>query len=87
MGLATLLIGLSLFLGVHAFVSLRAERASGWAVLDRISLKARSDPGAPPIPVGGLTNDFLAVIVGTVVYLALAFVFHPAVISVPVFGS
>ncbi len=25
----------------------------GWAVYDRISLKHRSDPGAPPIPVGG----------------------------------
>src|SRR4029450_254167 len=59
----------------------------GWAVFDRISLRSRSDAGAPPIPVGGLTNDFLAVIGGTVVYLALAFVFHPAVIGVSVFGS
>ncbi len=58
-----------------------------WAVFDRISLKHRTDPGAPPIPVGGLTNDLLAVIVGTIVYLALAFVFHPAIIGVPVFGS
>jgi uncharacterized membrane protein len=58
-----------------------------WAVYDRISLKRRTDPGAPPIPVGGLTNDVLAVIVGTIVYLALAFVFHPVVIGVPVFGS
>ena len=24
-----------------------------WAVIDRISLKPRADPGAPPIPVGG----------------------------------
>src|SRR6266508_1220536 len=58
-----------------------------WAVFDRISLKHRTDPGAPPMPVGGLTNDLLAVIVGTIVYLALAFVFHPAIIGVPVFGS
>jgi uncharacterized membrane protein len=58
-----------------------------WAVFDRISLKRRTDPGGPPIPVGGLTNDVLAVIVGTIVYLALAFVFHPVVIGVPVFGS
>jgi uncharacterized membrane protein len=58
-----------------------------WAVFDRISLKHRTDPGVPPIPVGGLTNDLLAVIVGTIVYLALAFVFHPAIIGVPVFGS
>ena len=25
----------------------------GWAVFDRISLKHRTDAGAPPIPVGG----------------------------------
>lgn len=57
-----------------------------WAVFDRISLKHRADPGAPPIPVGGLTNDALAVGVGIVVYLALGFAFHPVVIGVPVFG-
>lgn len=59
----------------------------GWAVYDRISLKHRSDPGAPPIPVGGVTNDILAIVVGIVVYLALGFVFHPAVIGVRVFGA
>ena len=59
----------------------------GWAVFDRISLKQRTDSGAPAIPTGGLTNDVLAVIVGTIVYLALGFVFHPVVIGVPVFGS
>jgi uncharacterized membrane protein len=59
----------------------------GWAVYDRISLKHRSDPGAPPIPVGGVTNDILAIVVGVVVYLALGFVFHPAVIGVRVFGG
>src|SRR5690348_17977837 len=48
-----------------------------WAVYDRISLKHRSDPGAPPIPVGGRRNDVIAVVVGTVLYLALGFVFHP----------
>jgi len=58
----------------------------GWAVYDRISLKHRADAGAPPIPVGGLTNDLIAVAVGIVAYLALAFAFHPAVIGVPVFG-
>jgi uncharacterized membrane protein len=58
----------------------------GWAVFDRISLKHRSDAGAPPIPVGGLTNDLIAVAVGVVAYLALAFAFHPVVIGVPVFG-
>ena len=58
-----------------------------WAVYDRISLKRRKDAGAPPIPVGGVLNDVLAVVVGIVVYLALGFVFHPAVIGVPVFGA
>lgn len=57
-----------------------------WAVYDRISLKRREDPGAPPIPVGGLGNDIIAVVVGTVAYLALAFAFHPLVIGVPVVG-
>jgi uncharacterized membrane protein len=57
-----------------------------WAVFDRISLKRRADPGAPPIPVGGVGNDLIAVAVGVVAYLALGFAFHPVVIGVPVFG-
>jgi uncharacterized membrane protein len=59
----------------------------GWAVYDRISLKRRADPGAPPIPVGGFGNDLIAVAVGIVAYLALGFAFHPVVIGVPVFGA
>jgi uncharacterized membrane protein len=59
----------------------------GWAVYDRISLKRRVDPGAPPIPVGGPSNDLIAVAVGIVAYLALGFAFHPVVIGVPVFGA
>ncbi len=58
-----------------------------WAVYDRITLKRRSDPGAPPIPVGGRRNDIVAVVVGTIVYLALGFVFHPIVIGLPAFGT
>jgi len=58
-----------------------------WAVYDRISLKSRTDPGAPPIPVGGAKNDIIAVVVGTIIYLALGFVFHPIVIGVPAFGT
>ena len=57
-----------------------------WAVFDRISLKHRADAGAAPIPVGGIGNDLIAVAVGAVAYLALAFVFHPVVIGVPVIG-
>jgi len=59
----------------------------GWAVFDRISLKRRKDAGGPPIPVGGPTNDLIAIAVGVVAYLALAFAFHPAVIGVPVIGA
>lgn len=58
-----------------------------WAVFDRISMKSRGDGGGPPIPVGGVGNDVLAVVVGVVAYLALAFAFHPAVIGVPVVGA
>ena len=59
----------------------------GWAVFDRISLKHRTDQGGPPIPVGGPGNDLIAVAVGLVAYLALAFAFHPVVIGVPVVGA
>ena len=58
-----------------------------WAVYDRITLKRRADPGAPPVAVGGVRNDLIAVVVGTIVYLALGFVFHPIVIGVPAFAA
>ena len=58
-----------------------------WAVFDRVTLKRRSDPGTPPIPVGGRINDLTAVVVGTLVYLALGFWFHPYVMGLKVFGS
>ena len=58
-----------------------------WAVYDRITLKRRADAGAPPIPVGGYRNDFIAVAVGTILYFALGLWFHPWVIGVRVFGS
>ncbi|HXW27061.1 MAG TPA: NnrU family protein [Xanthobacteraceae bacterium] len=56
-----------------------------WAVVDRISLKRRTDPGGPPIPIGGWRNDAITVVVGTLAYLALGLWFHPLVIGVPVF--
>ena len=58
-----------------------------WAVYDRITLKRRKDAGAPPIPVGGTKNDIIAIVIGTIIYLALGFVFHPVVIGVPAFGT
>jgi uncharacterized membrane protein len=58
-----------------------------YAVFDRISLKHRTDPGAPPIPVGGVKNDVIAVVGGTVLYLLLGWLFHPYVIGVPALTS
>ncbi len=58
-----------------------------WAVYDRITLKRRSDAGAPPIPLGGTKNDIISVVVGTMIYLALGFVFHPIAIGLPAFGT
>ena len=55
-------------------------------MFDRISLKRRTTPARPPIPVGGPGNDLIAVAVGLIAYLALAFAFHPVVIGVPVVG-
>ena len=56
-----------------------------WAVYDRITLKHRSDPGAPDFGLGGRDCDTLAVVVGTLVYLAVGFWFHPYVIGIPAF--
>jgi uncharacterized membrane protein len=58
-----------------------------WAVIDRISLKRRTDPGAPPIPVGGMRNDVIAVFGGIALYAVLGWWFHPYVIGVPAFGA
>jgi uncharacterized membrane protein len=58
-----------------------------WAVYDRITLKHRSDLGAPAIPIGGHRNDTIAIVVGTILYLALGFIFHPIVVGVAVFGT
>jgi uncharacterized membrane protein len=52
-----------------------------WAVFDRITLKRRSDPGGPPIPLGGRRNDVIAIVAGTLL------VFHPLVIGVPAMGT
>ena len=58
-----------------------------WAVYDRITLKHRSDPGAPAIPARGRRNDMIALAVGTVLYLFLGLIFHPIVVGVAVFGK
>jgi uncharacterized membrane protein len=58
-----------------------------WAVYDRISLKHRSDPGGPPIPMGGRRNDIAAVIVGLILYGALFFPFHSWVVGRPLLAT
>ena len=57
-----------------------------WAVYARIAAKRRGDLGPATTPAGW-TNDALVVGLGIVVYLALGYAFHPAVIGVPVFGK
>jgi len=88
-----MLVGIKLWAAAHLIANgdLAAIILFGsvlaWAVYDRITLKRRNDAGAPPIPIGGRRNDVIAVVVGTILYLALGFVFHPLVIGVPVFGK
>jgi len=57
-----------------------------WAVYARINAKRRADVALPVAPAGW-TNDVIVVVVGILVYLALGYAFHPAVIGVPVFGQ
>jgi uncharacterized membrane protein len=58
-----------------------------WGVYARIAAKRRGDVGAAakPAPVGW-TNDIIVVVLGTAIFLALGFWFHPYVIGTPVFG-
>ena len=58
-----------------------------WAGLRPHHAQAPQRPGAPPIPIGGRRNDIIAIVVGTILYLALGFVFHPIVIGLPAFGT
>jgi uncharacterized membrane protein len=57
-----------------------------WAVYDRITLKYRTDAGAPPIPVRDWRNDAVAVVIGTIIFLAFGYVLHPLWIGVAVLG-
>ena len=53
-----------------------------WAVWDRISLKRRGDTGAPAV-AGPTVGDAIALIIGTVAYVAMWWL-HPLIIGVPV---
>jgi uncharacterized membrane protein len=56
-----------------------------WAVYARIVVKQREIVNIRAADAGW-TNDAIAVALGTVIYLALGYAFHPALIGVPVFG-
>jgi uncharacterized membrane protein len=59
-----------------------------WAVYDRIAVKRRETAGEVPHPfTGSWRNDVAALVVGTLVYLAIGFTFHPLFIGVPAFGG
>ena len=53
-----------------------------WAVYARISMRQRDEP-PKPAPSGWI-GDAAAVVSGLVLFLALAYLFHPYVIGVPV---
>lgn len=54
-----------------------------WAVVDRIAVKRRPGSDAA-VPVGSPRNDVMAVVAGTIVYVAFLFWLHPLLIGVPV---
>ncbi|MBB4015853.1 putative membrane protein [Chelatococcus caeni] len=54
-----------------------------WAVADRIAVKRRPGSDAA-VPAGSLRNDVVAVVAGTIVYVAFLFWLHPLLIGVPV---
>jgi uncharacterized membrane protein len=59
-----------------------------WAVYARIAVKRREAAGEITNTLAvdrGWTNDAVALVVGTFIYLALGYVFHPVMIGVPVF--
>jgi uncharacterized membrane protein len=57
-----------------------------WAVYDRITVKHRTDQGGLPQYDGGWKNDAVAFVVGSIIFFAFGYVFHPLWIGVPVFG-
>ena len=60
-----------------------------WGVYARIAVKRREAAGEitnTRIVDSGWTNDAIVLVLGTFIYFALAYVFHPVMIGVPVFG-
>ncbi len=62
-----------------------------WAGYDRYTLKTRPASEIPsittPAPGSAGSNDLVAVLIGTIIFLAFGYVFHPLWIGVPVFGT
>lgn len=60
-----------------------------WGVYARVAAKRRGEAVGtnPTIGIGSSwTNDAIAIVAGTVLYVVLGYWFHPAVIGVPAFG-
>jgi uncharacterized membrane protein len=51
-----------------------------WAVYDRIAVKRRGDPGAPPVASFG-RNDAIVILIGTLAYIAVLWL-HESLIGV-----
>lgn len=62
-----------------------------WAGYDRYTLKTRPASEIPSVgnPISGSagSNDLVAVLIGTIIFLAFGYVFHPLWIGTPVFGT
>jgi uncharacterized membrane protein len=63
----------------------------GWAGYDRFTFTRRPAAEIPslavPAPGSAASNDLVAVLIGTIFFLAFGYVFHPLWIGVPVFGT
>jgi uncharacterized membrane protein len=57
-----------------------------WAGYDRMVVNRRTDAATLSLPASAHRNDILALVAGTLLYLALGLVFHPLVIGHAVFG-
>src|SRR5262249_50050753 len=58
-----------------------------WAVFDRISLKRRTDPGGPPVSIGGWGEEVAALRGGGPGFFPLGVVFPPPRYRVPGLGN
>ena len=67
--------------GIILFASFLA-----WAVYDRISVKKRNALGPLGARHGGVAQDVIVVVVGTIAYLAMLFWGHPWLIGVRLIG-